>query len=172
MCFFLIGFLWNIRFFFHNWGANINIESKIIFSNWISKNLWVSSIWRTEIFWLYCETLNYTNVYNDRMSNRERKWERGKREGEIEEFHSKFHLSDLLLMTTVYFGEATPFSLTRHFDNCQTPDKRINLCHLMSFLVTCESSFTYFCVVKRISFPFSIFKETRFFATFDRPLRG
>ena len=35
--------------------------------------------------------------------------------------------------------------------------------------VTCESSVVYFWVVKRISFPFSIFEETCFIAVFDRP---
>ena len=38
--------------------------------------------------------------------------------------HSKFHLSDLL-MIAVYFGNATPYSLTRHFDRRQALDQRI-----------------------------------------------
>ena len=46
--------------------------------------------------------------------------------------HSKFHLSDLLLTIAVYFGDATPFSLTISQSagaveytncNCKTPNK-------------------------------------------------
>ena len=37
--------------------------------------------------------------------------------------HSKFHFSDLL-MIAVYFGDAMPVSLTRHFDGRQAPSTR------------------------------------------------
>ena len=40
--------------------------------------------------------------------------------------HSKFHLSDFLFMIAVYLGDATPFSLTRHFDSSQAPGQRIH----------------------------------------------
>ena len=57
------------------------------------------------------------NVYNDWTSERE---------GEGGAGHSKFYLSDLLLMIGVYFGDATPFSLTRYFNSHQAPDIRPN----------------------------------------------
>ena len=61
------------------------------------------------------------NVYNNRTSKRERERDREReREGAG---HSKFHLSDLL-MIMVYFGDATPFSLARHFDGRQAPGTR------------------------------------------------
>ena len=46
------------------------------------------------------------------------------RERERETGHSKFLLSDFLLMTVVYFGDATPFSLTRNFNSHQVPGTR------------------------------------------------
>ena len=46
---------------------------------------------------------------------------RCERERERRAGHSKFHLSDLLLMIAVYIGNATPFSFTRHFNGHQVP---------------------------------------------------
>ena len=45
-------------FTFRKRGANINFESGMIFSKWISKNLWASSIWRRETFGLLRGSVN------------------------------------------------------------------------------------------------------------------
>ena len=71
--------------------------------------------------------------------------------------HSKFHLSDLLLIIAIYFGDATLFSLTRHFDRCQEPGTRPKN-SLMSLYVTCKSSVAYFGVEKEC-FPFFYLKR-------------
>ena len=79
MNYFLRGWQKNVFFFFQKFiftfckqGANIEVESRIIFSKWISKNLWASTIWITETFWLHCGNINNMNVYSYRMSKRER----------------------------------------------------------------------------------------------------
>ena len=112
---FLFSFFQIFVFTFRLRRTNIHVDSMIIFSKWISKKLWASSIWTTETFWFHCGSVNYTNVYNDwiskRVSERERERE-SEREREREAGNSKFHLLDLLLVIVVYLGDAT----LRHFD--------------------------------------------------------
>ena len=57
------------------------------------------------------------------MIGRQKRERERERERESGAGHSKFHLSDLL-MIVVYLGDATSFSLTRHFDGRQAPGKR------------------------------------------------
>ena len=62
-------------------------------------------------FEFHYESVNYTNVYNDHVQVREGSWS----------FQIPFVRS---LMITVYFGDVTPFSLTRHLDGHQVPGTR------------------------------------------------
>ena len=72
LCFFFFAFFQMFDFNFRKQGVNIDVESRIIFSKWISKNLWKSSIWTPETYWLPCGSVNHTNVYIEQTSKRER----------------------------------------------------------------------------------------------------
>ena len=107
LIFFFFSFFQVFIFTFHKQG--VNVESRIIFPNKFLKicedlqsgqQRHFGSIMEALIRWMFTMTRH----------------PRERRAG-----HSKFHLSDLLLTIVVSFGDANPFSLTRHFNGCQAP---------------------------------------------------